>query len=55
VLSWSCLDGSWAGAIVLCVIGIILLFATLHVVRGLGTLHGAIAKGLLVPSAGREA
>lgn len=55
VLSWSCLDGSWAGAIVLCVIGIILLFATLHVVRGLGALHGAIAKGLLVPSASGEA
>ncbi|RDI98061.1 hypothetical protein DVT68_13335 [Dyella solisilvae] len=41
--------------IVLCVIGIILLFATLHLVRGLGKLHGHIAKGLLVPSVERAA
>ena len=53
--AWLCHDGNWASAIVVCAMGVILLFVTLHVVRGLGTLHGAIAKGLLVPSAGREA
>jgi hypothetical protein len=32
------------------VIGIALLFITLHLVRGLGKLHGQIAKHLLVQS-----
>ncbi|WP_114238277.1 sensor domain-containing protein [Dyella sp. C9] len=45
---WLCQDGSWWGAVMLCVIGVLLLFATLHLVRGLGKLHGGIAKGLLV-------
>ncbi len=35
----------------LCLLGILLLFATLHLARGLGRLHGAIAKHLLVRSA----
>jgi hypothetical protein len=40
----------WAGTIALCLVGIVLLFATLHLVRGIGHLHGQIAKHLLVPS-----
>ena len=40
----------WAGTIALCLVGIVLLFATLHLVRGIGRLHGQIAKHLLVPS-----
>ena len=39
----------WAGTIALCLVGIVLLFATLHLVRGIGHLHGQIAKHLLVP------
>lgn len=39
----------WGEAIVMCVIGILLLFATLHLARGLGRLHGYIAKHMLVP------
>lgn len=41
----------WAGTIALCLLGIVLLFATLHLVRGIGRLHGQIAKHLLVPTA----
>ncbi|HEX7814509.1 sensor domain-containing protein [Dyella sp.] len=33
----------------ICLLGVVLLFATLHLVRGLGKLHGYIAKHLLVP------
>jgi uncharacterized membrane protein len=40
----------WGEAIAVCVIGVALLFATLHLVRGLGHMHGQIAKGLLVRS-----
>jgi hypothetical protein len=43
-------EPGFGDAIVLCIIGIFLLFATLHLVRALGKLHGAIAKGLLVRS-----
>jgi uncharacterized membrane protein len=50
---WTCHDGGWWVAILICLLGIGLLFATLHLVRGIGALHGAIAKGLLVPSAER--
>ncbi len=42
---------TWAGVAVWCALGILLLFATLHLVRALGHLHGAIAKHLLVKSA----
>lgn len=42
---------SWTGAMVLCVIGVLLLFASLHVIRGLGHLHGLLAKHLLVKTA----
>ncbi len=41
----------WGDAIAMCVIGIVLLFATLHLARGLGRLHGYIAKHMLVPRA----
>ncbi len=33
---------------VCCVVGVLLLFATMHLARGLGRLHGLIAKHLLV-------
>jgi hypothetical protein len=38
----------WGEAMLLCVIGISLLFITLHLVRGLGQMHGQLAKHLLV-------
>ncbi|HEY0198599.1 MAG TPA: sensor domain-containing protein [Rhodanobacter sp.] len=38
----------WGEVMLLCVIGIVLLFATLHLVRGIGHVHGQIAKHLLV-------
>lgn len=40
---------TWADAMALCVIGIVLLFATLHLARALGRAHGYIAKHMLVP------
>ena len=40
----------WAGTIALSLVGVVLLFATLHLVRGIGRVHGQIAKHLLVPS-----
>ena len=45
--------GSWSGAISLCALGIVLLFATLHLVRGIGRLHGQMAKNLLVRSSAK--
>ena len=41
----------WGDAIAMFVVGFILLFLTLHLVRAIGRLHGAIAKHLLVKSA----
>ena len=41
----------WGDAIAMCVIGIVLLFATLHLARALGRLHGHVAKHMLVPRA----
>jgi hypothetical protein len=38
----------WGEAFLLCAIGVVLLFATLHLVRGIGHMHGQIAKHLLV-------
>jgi len=32
------------------VVGIVVLFATLHLARGIGRMHGTIAKNLLVPA-----
>ena len=40
----------WGDALVLFVVGIVLLFATLHLVRALGRMHGQIARHLLVRS-----
>lgn len=39
---------SWSGSVTLCILGVALLFATLHLVRGMGRLHGQLAKQLLV-------
>ncbi|WP_329742899.1 sensor domain-containing protein [Dyella sp. A6] len=39
----------WGEAIVMGVVGLLLLFGTLHLARGLGRLHGALAKHMLVP------
>ena len=41
----------WGDALVMFVVGIVLLFATLHLARGLGRMHGHIAKHMLVPRA----
>ncbi len=41
----------WGDAIAMCLIGIVLLFATLHLARAVGRLHGYIAKHMLVPRA----
>ncbi|HEX7348608.1 MAG TPA: sensor domain-containing protein [Rhodanobacteraceae bacterium] len=41
----------WSGVAIECLIGIALLFVTLHIVRGIGRLHGTFAKQLLVKSA----
>ena len=41
----------WGDAIAMCVIGIVLLFATLHMARGLGRLHGHVDKHMLVTRA----
>ncbi|MBU6416208.1 MAG: sensor domain-containing protein [Xanthomonadaceae bacterium] len=41
----------WAGVATWCVLGILLLFVTLHLVRAIGRMHGAFAKHLLVKSA----
>ncbi|MEW9623024.1 sensor domain-containing protein [Rhodanobacter geophilus] len=38
----------WGGATVLCLLGLLLFFLLLHVARGLGHLHGLLAKHLLV-------
>lgn len=38
----------WGAAGVLCVLGVLLFFLLLHVVRALGLLHGQLAKHLLV-------
>jgi len=38
----------WGDAIVLCILGVLLLFATLHLARGLGRIHGRVARHLLV-------
>ncbi|MBB3227240.1 putative membrane protein [Luteibacter sp. Sphag1AF] len=43
-------DVNWPGAIALGFAGVILLFATLHMVRGLGQVHGQIARHFLVKS-----
>ncbi|KRE97839.1 hypothetical protein ASG87_15045 [Frateuria sp. Soil773] len=42
-------------ALAMCILGIVLLFATLHLVRGLGRLQGQIARHLLVRGTERRA
>ncbi|GFZ97604.1 sensor domain-containing protein [Dyella caseinilytica] len=56
--AWVCngvlwLDG-WPGSFVLCILGVLLLFTTLHIVRGLGHMHGLMAKHLLVTGTAKE-
>lgn len=41
----------WGDAIAMFVVGFFLLFGMLHLVRGIGRMHGALAKHLLVKSA----
>lgn len=43
---------NWFDVIGLCMIGIVLLFTTLHLARALGIMHGHIAKHMLVPREG---
>jgi uncharacterized membrane protein len=38
----------WGEALAVCAVGVLLLFATLHLVRGLGRMHGQVARHLLV-------
>ncbi len=40
-------DAAWALPLV-CAVGVVMLFATLHLARGIGHVHGLIAKHLLV-------
>ena len=54
VCDWVMWLNSWAGAFTLCVVGVLLLFGTLHMVRALGHLHGLIAKHLLVAGTAAE-
>jgi uncharacterized membrane protein len=42
----------WLDVTFLCMIGIVLLFVTLHLARALGIMHGHIAKHMLVPREG---
>jgi hypothetical protein len=44
-------SGWWWQLPLLFVAGVVLLFATLHLVRGIGRMHGQLAKHLLVKSA----
>jgi hypothetical protein len=44
----------WGDAIAMCMLGVVLLFATLHLARALGRMHGCIAKHMLVPRQMRE-
>jgi uncharacterized membrane protein len=38
----------WGDALALCLAGVLLLFASLHLARGLGRMHGHVARHLLV-------
>jgi uncharacterized membrane protein len=38
----------WGDAVMLCLLGVLLLFATLHLARALGRMHGNVARHLLV-------
>lgn len=54
VCDWVHWWSGWPGSIVASLVGIVMLFATLHIVRGLGYLHGQVAKHLLVAGSARE-
>lgn len=41
----------WAAAVALCVLGLLMFFALLHAARGIGHLHGQLAKHMLVRQA----
>ena len=45
----------WGEVLAMFLLGAVLLFATLHLVRGIGRLHGAMAKHLLVRGTTRSA
>ncbi|GLQ88755.1 sensor domain-containing protein [Dyella flagellata] len=51
---WVSWWGGWPGTIFASLIGIVMLFTTLHIVRALGHLHGQIAKHLLVAGNAKE-
>lgn len=51
VCDFSAWSISWPGVATWCVVGVLLLIVTLHIVRAVGHLHGALAKHLLVKSA----
>jgi hypothetical protein len=48
------LANGWPAAFIVCALGVLLLFTTLHMVRGLGYMHGQIARHLLVADAAKE-
>jgi uncharacterized membrane protein len=48
---WICDSGNWGVVALMFIAGVVLLFATLHLARALGHLHGVIAKHLLVSRA----
>ena len=52
---WLCDNNYWPLAVLTCIAGVFMLFATLHMVRGMGKLHGAMAKSLLVRIVGEDA
>ncbi|WP_425481125.1 sensor domain-containing protein [Dyella choica] len=54
ICDWVTWLGGWPGTICASLIGIVMLFTTLHMVRGLGHLHGQIAKHLLVAGSAGE-
>jgi uncharacterized membrane protein len=54
VCDWVMWLNGWPGAFTLCVLGVLLLFATLHMARALGHLHGQLAKHLLVAGTAAE-
>jgi uncharacterized membrane protein len=54
VCDWVMWLHGWGAAFTLCVIGVLLLFVTLHMVRALGRLHGQMAKHLLVTGTAKD-
>ena len=41
-------EAGWGDALAICGVGVLLLFGTLHLARGLGRMHGQVARHLLV-------